>query len=89
MHSFLYFSVMSTMTIRNVPEELVDVLKKTAKRYRRSLNQQVLVCLEEASLGQRALQNVEDDLRSIREMRAGMTPMSVKEIDAAKQDGRA
>jgi len=80
---------MSTMTIRNVPDELVEVLKKTAKRYRRSLNQQVLVCLEEASLGQKALYNVEDDLRCIREMRAGTPSMSVKEIDEAKQDGRA
>ena len=77
---------MSTMTIRNVPEELVGVLKKAAKRYRRSLNQQVLVCLEEASFGQGVAVNVEEDLRNIRAMRAGLAPMGAKRIDAAKRE---
>ena len=79
---------MSTMTIRNVPEELVEVLKKAAKRYRRSLNQQVLICLEEASFGKATPLNVEEELRKIREMRAGLAPMNAKEIDAAKREGR-
>lgn len=85
-----YFSAMSTMTIRNIPEELVDGLKKAAKRHRRSVNQQVLVLLEEACLGKRGGANdVEAELREIRELREGLRPMSLAEIEAAKNDGRA
>lgn len=80
---------MSTMTIRNIPEELVDGLKKVAKRHRRSVNQQVLVLLEEACLGKsRGPDDVEEELRAIRGMRHGLPVMSQAEIEAAKIDGR-
>lgn len=81
---------MSTMTIRNIPEDLVDGLKKAAKLHRRSVNQQVLVLLEEACLGKRGeVADVESELREIRELREGLQPMTAGEIDAAKSDGRA
>ena len=81
---------MSTMTIRNIPENLVDGLKKVAKIHRRSVNQQVLVMLEEACLGGRVgSEDVEDELRQIRELRGNSKPMSAGEIDEAKRGGRA
>lgn len=81
---------MSAMTIRNIPEDLVDGLKKAAKQHRRSVNQQVLVPLEEACLGKRGgVADVESELREIRELREGLLPMTAGEIDAAKSDGRA
>jgi plasmid stability protein len=82
---------MSTMTIRNVPEELVDGLKKAAKHYRRSVNQQVLVWLEEACLGKSMVshKDVEAELLEIRKLREGLKPMTVEELEAAKIEGRA
>lgn len=81
---------MSTMTIRNIPEELVNGLKKAAKQHRRSVNQQVLVLLEEACLGKRVgVGDVEAELQEIRALREGLQPMKPAEIEAAKNDGRA
>jgi plasmid stability protein len=81
---------MATLTIRNLPEELADGLKQEARRHRRSVNQQVLVMLEEACLGKNVgAGDVEEELRQIRSLREGSLPMTESEIDAAKEDGRA
>ena len=37
---------MSTLTLKDVPEELRTALKQRALRHRRSLNQELLYCLE-------------------------------------------
>jgi plasmid stability protein len=37
---------MATLTIKNVPEPLVRRLKSQAARHRRSLNREVIACLE-------------------------------------------
>ncbi|WP_425609092.1 FitA-like ribbon-helix-helix domain-containing protein [Synoicihabitans lomoniglobus] len=82
---------MKTITIRDVPEDLLAGLKQTAKRSRRSLNQQVLVCLEEAWVGKGGgvMGNVEAELAEIRLLRGNSKPMTAAEIDAAKRGGRA
>ncbi|MFZ0434500.1 MAG: Arc family DNA-binding protein [Chthoniobacterales bacterium] len=38
---------MSTITLKDVPQELREALKKRAARNRRSLNQELLFCLEQ------------------------------------------
>lgn len=81
---------MKTMTIRNVPDELREKLKAEAKRNRRSVNQEVLVWLEAAGgMGDNKPTDVEAELREIRELRRGIQPMSLAEIEAAKREGRA
>lgn len=40
---------MASLTIKNVPEELVRRLKKQARIHRRSLNREVIACLEQAA----------------------------------------
>ncbi len=40
---------MASLTIKNVPEELVRRLKKQASIHRRSLNLEVIACLEQAA----------------------------------------
>ncbi len=50
---------MATLTIKNIPDELYRQLKKTAEQHRRSLNSEVIVCLE------RSLQRTGSDARSI------------------------
>jgi hypothetical protein len=37
---------MATVSLKNVPEELCAELKRRAARHRRSLNQELLYCLE-------------------------------------------
>jgi len=38
---------MATLTLKDVPEKLHSALKKQANRHRRSLNQEILYCLEQ------------------------------------------
>jgi len=38
---------MATVTLKNVPEELCAALKRRAASHRRSLNQELLFCLEQ------------------------------------------
>ena len=40
---------MATLTIKNVPQPLVDRLKSQAALHRRSLNHEVITCLETAA----------------------------------------
>ncbi len=42
----MHFACMATLTIRNLPEELHQMLKSRAEVNRRSLNQQVIADLE-------------------------------------------
>ena len=37
---------MATLTLKDVPDKLHSALKKQADRHRRSLNQEILYCLE-------------------------------------------
>ena len=39
---------MPTLTIKNIPDDLYEQLKKRAKEQRRSVNSEVIVCLERA-----------------------------------------
>jgi len=41
-----YGSNMATLTLKDVPDELRSCLKQRAERNRRSLNQELLYCLE-------------------------------------------
>ena len=37
---------MTTITIKNIPDELYEQLKKSAKTHRRSINSELIQCLE-------------------------------------------
>ncbi len=45
---------MATLTLKQVPDELLDRLRKAAARQRRSLNQQTIYILEQALTTQRS-----------------------------------
>jgi len=80
---------MATLTLKNVPEELVRRLKDEARRNRRSLNQETLARLE-GSLGRRP-RDVERTLESLRRLHASMAdlpPVDDDFIDRAKAEGR-
>lgn len=68
---------MATLTIKNVPERLVRRLKTQASRHRRSLNLEVIACLETAS--QAAAVDPDEILATARAIRP--TPVGVKLTD--------
>lgn len=77
-----------TLTLKNLPEELHARLSAAAKRHRRSLNQEAIVCLE-SGLGAN-VPSVEEELARIRALRDSLGPRSFDpdEIDAFKREGR-
>jgi plasmid stability protein len=77
-----------TLTLKNLPEELHARLSAAAKRHRRSLNQEAIVCLE-TGLGA-DVPSVEEELARIRGLRESLGPRSFDpdEIDAFKREGR-
>ena len=47
---------MATLTIKNIPDEVYEQLKQRAARHRRSVNSEVIVCLEQV-LGSRSVES--------------------------------
>ena len=79
---------MATITLRNVPDELYERLKRSAERHRRSVNEEAIACLEQA-LGRRPA--AAELLEQIRAARAQMPDVYVTDDDlrAARDEGRS
>ncbi len=80
---------MATLTLKNVPEELVLRLKEEARQSRRSLNQEALVRLEESLVRRR--QTTEEKIaimRAAQARSAHLPPLTDEFLDFAKRDGR-
>ena len=77
-----------TLTLKNLPDELHSRLSAAAKRHRRSLNNEAIVCLE-AGLGAE-VHSVDEELARIRTLRESLTAHSFdpEAIDALKREGR-
>ena len=58
---------MASLTLKNVPQPLLRQLKAQAARHRRSLNHEVIICLE--SLTQSVLVDVDSLLAKARQIR--------------------
>jgi plasmid stability protein len=78
----------TTLTLKNIPDELYERLKAAASVHRRSLNGEAIVCLERA-LGATKISAVER-LERIRRLRAQLPELSISdaEIDVMKREGR-
>jgi hypothetical protein len=80
---------MATLTLKNVPAELVARLKREAKENRRSLNQETLARLER-SLASRP-RDVEQTIASLRKLHrkmAHLPPLDDRFLERAKAEGR-
>ena len=44
---------MPTLTVKNIPDELYERLKRSAAEHRRSINSEILVCIERALYSER------------------------------------
>lgn len=81
---------MATVTLKNVPEQLVRALKGQAKQNRRSLNQEALARLE-SSLGtpRRSGGETVKALRRLHKRLAGLPPLTDAYLNRAKTEGRS
>ncbi|MBE0429061.1 MAG: Arc family DNA-binding protein [Thermoleophilia bacterium] len=79
---------MATITIKSIPDELYERLKQSAAAHRRSINSEVIVCLEGTFASKRIdavtrLSRV-DALRE----RVALPPLTEDTLKTAKNSGR-
>ncbi|MBS0463280.1 MAG: Arc family DNA-binding protein [Proteobacteria bacterium] len=80
---------MTTLTLKNIPDEVYQRLRRSAERHRRSLNREAIVCLETA-LAPTRLPPAERLARA-RALRSDLAAgdYSAGDIDTFKRAGRA
>jgi plasmid stability protein len=81
-------AVPTTLTLKNIPDEVYDRLKASAKMHRRSLNSEAIVCLESVLIPNRV--PVSERLARARALRSALPQdrFKVQEIDRLKREGR-
>lgn len=79
---------MANLNLKNIPDDLYDRLKQSANANRRSINSELIVCLEKNFLPPRV--SVDENLDQIGALRKRVNAkkISVKEITSAKHLGR-
>ena len=78
----------TTLTLKNIPDEVYVRLKASAESHRRSLNSEAIVCLESVLLpGRATAEEAIARARSIREL-LPKGKFTAKDIDAFKRQGR-
>ena len=79
---------MVTVTLKNIPDNLYNQLNETAKLHHRSINSEILYCVERTINPHKV--NVNEHLAIARQLRAKTANylLTDEEIDKAKSDGR-
>jgi antitoxin FitA len=79
---------MATLTIKNIPDELYEKLKKSAEANRRSVNSEIIVCIERTVASHRVNPDtVITNARTLRSLTAAH-PIEDDEFNQAKAAGR-
>ncbi|MBI4694142.1 MAG: Arc family DNA-binding protein [Gammaproteobacteria bacterium] len=78
----------TTLTLKNVPDDVYERLKAAAEMHRRSLNSEAIVCLETVLAPVKLAPS--DRLARARQLRAalGTRKFRARDIDLAKRQGR-
>ena len=78
----------TTLTLKNIPDEIYDRLKAAAEMHRRSLNSEAIVCLETVLAPVKVATS--ERLARARQLRAalGTRKFRTRDIDLAKRQGR-
>jgi len=78
----------TTLTLKNIPDDVYQRLKACAKANRRSLNSEAIVCLERILRSEQP--NAADRLARARSLRAKLPSdgFSTRDLDALKREGR-
>ena len=79
----------TTLTLKNIPDEVYERLKLSAEAHRRSMNSEAIVCLETALLASRIAPA--ERLARARALRAALPKgkFRARDIDAMKREGRS
>ena len=78
----------TTLTLKNIPDVIYDRLKLAAQAHRRSMNSEVIVCLEAVLLPGKL--TADERLDRARQLRSDLPSgkFSAVDIDLLKQSGR-
>lgn len=78
----------TTLTLKNIPDDVYQRLKASAETHRRSLNSEAIVCLETVLLPGRM--GPAERIARARALRADLAkgPFKDRDIDAMKREGR-
>jgi antitoxin FitA len=78
----------TTLTLKNIPDELHERLKRSAEMHRRSLNSEAIVCLEAVLLPSKLPPS--ERLARARELRGSLQQgkFRARDIDTMKRHGR-
>lgn len=78
---------MPSITVKNIPEDLYDKVRQQAKAHHRSINSEIIACLEQTVTSQQVSTN--DILQEARRMRKkAKGSLSSEEIESAINEGR-
>ncbi|MBN1631731.1 MAG: Arc family DNA-binding protein [Thermoleophilia bacterium] len=79
----------TTLTLKNIPDELYERLKAAAAEHRRSLNSEAIVCLQSALMPPKV--SPAEHLERARQIRAELEGLQFRaeDIDAFKRRGRS
>ena len=79
---------MPALTIKNIPDDLYACLKQSAKAHRRSLNSEILYCMERTLVPYKI--DVSEHMAMARKLREKTAAYSLTDefLEAAKNDGR-
>ena len=79
---------MATVTIKNIPDELYKRLKAVAEVNRRSINSEIIMCIENSIISQRInLKEMLENVRQLRQLTSGHV-ISDEAFNQAKAEGR-
>lgn len=78
----------TTITLKGIPDDVYEQLKRSAEANRRSINSEVIVCLETVLLPKKT--TVLEHIAKAREIRASLKHGAFKpeDMDRAKRQGR-
>ena len=79
---------MATVTVKNIPDELYTRLKSVAEINRRSINSEIIMCIEHAVMSHRIdPKKILENARQLRKVTA-CHPIGDQEFNQAKIEGR-
>lgn len=79
---------MATVTVKNIPDALYERLKSVAEINRRSINSEIIVCIENTIKSRNInLDEVIENARQLRKLTAGHL-IGDEEFNQAKAEGR-
>jgi antitoxin FitA len=80
---------MQTITVKNIPPDLYKKLKQIAKENRRSINSEIIMCIERAICSQRV--ETTSFLKRIEQLQKGLDLPSIAEsgLEKARDEGRS